>query len=114
MLADQLDLPVGQRDIFQGQGGHVLKQCLGTLEAQAVDGHLKAFGRLAQAALGLLVGLADKPQGQRRAVLHDLGNFAQRAATVVEGLEDPRMAGLRDRQVDCVQVGHPGIQGGGC
>jgi hypothetical protein len=61
------------------------EQFFGTRQAQAVDRHLEVFRRFGQAAVGVTIGLADHAQGQGRAVLHQFGDVAQRAAVVADG-----------------------------
>ncbi|MNV82908.1 hypothetical protein D3C71_1766770 [compost metagenome] len=77
VLADQLQLPQGWRDLVAGHCRQAGEQFFRAFEAQASDRHLKVFAGLGQAAVGVAVGLANDAQGQGRAVLHQLGDIAQ-------------------------------------
>jgi hypothetical protein len=95
VLADQLELAQHRRDVVAGSG-QACEQLFGAFEAQAIEGDFQVFRRLGQAAMGVVVGFAHHAQHQGRAVLHQFGDIAQRAAAVADG-PDPVVA-LRHRQ----------------
>jgi hypothetical protein len=57
MLADHLELAQGRRISPQAPAAGV-RAALRAFQAQAVEGHLEAFRRFGQAAMGVVIGLA--------------------------------------------------------
>ncbi|MNP16107.1 hypothetical protein D3C76_1084870 [compost metagenome] len=110
VLADHLQLAQGFRDLGLGHGGQSREQLLGALQAKAVDGDLKVFRRLAHGAMAVPVGFANHAQGQGRAALHQVGDVAQRAATVAHGPAHLVVTGLRNRQAHAVEKLDPAFE----
>ena len=93
-------------------GGQAREQFFGAFQPEAIDRHLKVFRRLGHAAMGVPVGFANHAQGQGRAVLHQFGDVAQRAAVVADGLADAVMTGLRNRQAHAIEKLDPAFESG--
>ncbi|EJT84778.1 hypothetical protein PPS11_17720 [Pseudomonas putida S11] len=109
VLADQLKLAQYRRDLFDGHCWQALEQLFAALQAQAVEGDFQAFGGLCQAGIGGVIGFAHHRQHQRRAILHQFGDIAQRAAVIVDGGHDPVVAVLRHGDANTFEQLYPGL-----
>ncbi|MNP34377.1 hypothetical protein D3C76_1276600 [compost metagenome] len=112
VLADHLQLTQGFGDLGLGFDGQPREQFFGALQAEAIDRNLEVFRRLDHAAMGMPVGFANHAQGQCRAALHEVGDIAQRAAVVADGLADPVVTGLRNRQAHAIEQLDPAFESG--
>ncbi|MNN36392.1 hypothetical protein D3C81_1502870 [compost metagenome] len=110
VLADHLQLTQGFGDFELGFGGQACEQLFGALQAEAIDRDLEVFRRFGHAAVGVPVGFANHAQGQGGAALHEVGDIAQRAAIVADGLADPVVAGLRNRQAHAIEQLDPAFE----
>ncbi|MCY1173442.1 hypothetical protein D9M73_136020 [compost metagenome] len=110
VLADHLQLTQGFGNLGLGGGGQAREQFFSALQAETVDRNLKVFRRLGHAAMGMPVGFANHAQGQGRTALHQVSDVAQRAAIVADGLADPVVAGLRNRQAHAIEQLDPAFE----
>ncbi|MCY1187992.1 hypothetical protein D9M73_290390 [compost metagenome] len=109
MLADQQELAQHRRNVFVRHRGEAFEQLLAARQAQAVEGDFQALGRFRLAGVGRMVGLAHDRQHQSGAVLHQFGDFTQRAAAVVDGRQDPVVTVLWHRHAKAIEQFYPGL-----
>ncbi|MCY1532917.1 hypothetical protein D9M68_682140 [compost metagenome] len=109
MLAEQLDLSQRLGDFIERQGGLALEQFFGAFQAQSVERTLQAFRRFIEAG-ALPIGFAYHAQRQGGTILHQLGDIAQRAATVAQGAAHLLVVFARHRQQLSVQLLEPGVE----
>ncbi len=112
VLTDQLQLAQGLGDLHLRFGGQACEQFFGTGEAETINGNLEIFRRRGHRAVGVTIRLTQDAQGQRRAVLHQIGDVAQRAAIVTDRPADFVVRRLRHGQPDAVEQLDPAVEGG--
>ncbi|MNE38252.1 hypothetical protein D3C80_1321450 [compost metagenome] len=110
MLADNLQLTQGWRNLALGHGRQAFQQLRRARQAQAVERDLQALGCLAGAGIAVVVGLTHDTEHQCRAVLHQFGDVAQRAAAIADGDFYPLVTGQRNWQAYAVEELDPGIE----
>src|SRR5690606_19742579 len=108
VLADQQDLAECQGDFVFPQRGCLVEQRFAAAQAQSRQGRIDAFGRIAE-DVARLVGFAQHLQGERRARLDDLGNFAPGAMVVTQSTAYACMLLLLDWQWQLAQLLYPGV-----
>ena len=83
---------------------------LATAQRNLHGAYLARLELLSQlAAMGMAVGFAHHAEHQRRAVLHQVGNVAQRAAAVIDGSDYPVVTVLRHGDADTLQQLYPSL-----